>query len=220
MALNARPIVLTGKAVRLEPLRPAHAQELYNRGRVQADWAYMPRGCFVDLADARQWIDEALAAPGHLPFAIIDIASDKVVGSTRYLTIRPEHRSLEIGWTWLGQDWQRTAINTEAKLLLLTHAFETLGCVRVEFKTDGRNERSQRALERIGATREGVLRSHMIVQNNYVRDSVYFSVIKAQWPEVKQRLEALAERAAAAPLNSPSPVPSRPPRTARRTKPT
>jgi RimJ/RimL family protein N-acetyltransferase len=217
--LNVRPVVLTGTAVRLEPLRPEHAQALYNRGRVQADWVYMPRGCFIDLPDTRQWIAEALAAPGHLPFAIVELAGNKVVGSTRYLTIRPEHRSLEIGWTWLGQEAQRTAINTEAKLLLLTHAFEGLGCVRVEFKTDARNERSQRALERIGATREGVLRNHMIVQNNYVRDSVYFSVIKAEWPAVKERLQSLVTRVPQ-PLSSPSPAPSRPPKSSRRTKPT
>lgn len=220
MALTIRSVVLTGAAVRLEPLRPEHAQGLYNRGRVQADWAFMPRGCFVDLADARQWIEAALAEPSHLPFAIVEIASDKVVGSTRYLNIRAEHRSLEIGWTWLGQDWQRTAVNTEAKLLLLTHAFETLGCVRVEFKTDARNERSQRALERIGATREGVMRNHMIVQNNFVRDSVYYSVIAAEWPEVKLRLQGLADRTAPAPLSPPSPAPSRSPKNARRTKPT
>jgi RimJ/RimL family protein N-acetyltransferase len=168
----------------------------------------MPRACFIDLADTRQWIEEALVAPGHLPFAIVEADKDKVVGSTRYLNIRPEHRALEIGWTWLGQDWQRTAVNTEAKLLLLSHAFERLGCVRVEFKTDARNERSQRALQRIGAIREGVLRNHMIVQGNYARDSVYFSVIAAEWPDVKARLQALANRAPP-PLSSPSPAPSR-----------
>jgi N-acetyltransferase len=195
VSLRIGPVVLQGRVVRLEPLRAEHAQGLYNRGRVQADWAYMPRGCFVDLADTRQWIEEALTAPGHLPFAIIDGEKDKVAGSTRYLAIRPEHRSLEIGYTWLGQEWQRTAANTEAKLLLLSHAFEKLGCVRVEFKTDARNERSQQALLRIGAKPEGVLRNHMIVQNNYLRDSVYFSVIESEWPEVKKGLLALMHRA-------------------------
>lgn len=214
--MKIQPVTLEGSAVRLEPLREAHAPELYSRGQAKADWAFLPRGCFVDLADTRQWIEEALTTPGHLPFAIIDRTKDKVVGSTRYLTIRPEHRSLEIGWTWLGHDWQRTAINTEAKLLLLTHAFEALGCVRVEFKTDARNERSIRALDRIGATREGVLRNHMIVQNNYVRDSVYFSVIVAEWPGVKTRLQSLVLRESTS-LSSLSPEPSRSRRTARRT---
>jgi RimJ/RimL family protein N-acetyltransferase len=192
--MRVEPVVLQGEGVRLEPLQQDHANGLYNRGRTAADWSHLPRACFIDIADVRQWIGEATAAPDQLPFAIVETGKDRVVGSTRYLNIRPEHRSLEIGWTWLGQEWQRTGINTEAKLLLLSHAFERLGCVRVEFKTDARNLRSQRALERIGATREGVLRNHMIVQGNYVRDSVYFSVIDRDWPEVKERLAQLRER--------------------------
>ncbi len=191
--MRVEPVVLRGEGVRLEPLQPEHANGLYTRGRTAADWSYLPRPCFIDLADARQWIDEA-NAPDQLAFAIVETGKDRVVGSTRYLNIRREHRALEIGWTWLGQEWQRTGINTETKLLLLSHAFERLGCVRVEFKTDARNLRSQRALERIGATREGVLRNHMIVQGNYVRDSVYFSVIDAEWPRVKERLMLLRER--------------------------
>jgi len=194
MGLRTDAVVLMGEGVRLEPLTQAHAQGLYNRGRNTADWRFMPRACFIDLADVRQWIDEATAAPDQMPFVIIEAGKDKAVGSTRYLNIRPEHRSLEIGWTWLGQEWQRTGINTEAKYLLLSHAFERLGCVRVEFKTDARNLRSQRALERIGATREGVLRNHMIVQGNFVRDSVYFSVIDRDWPDVKERLMLLRSR--------------------------
>ena len=189
-----KALVLSGDNLRLEPLSQDHAQGLYNRGRAAADWAYMPRSCFIDLADTRQWIDEALQAPAQLPFAIVESGKNKAVGSTRYLNIRPEHRSLEIGWTWLGQEWQRTGVNTQVKLLLLSHAFERLGCVRVEFKTDARNARSQRALERMGATREGVLRNHMIVQGDYVRDSVYFSVIDRDWLEVKERLQLLGDR--------------------------
>jgi len=185
---------LKGSGVCLEPLAQEHAQGLYNRGRSAADWAFMPRACFIDLADARQWIDEAREAPDQLPFAIVETLKGKAVGSTRYLNIRPEHRSLEIGWTWLGQEWQRTGINTEVKLLLLSHAFERLGCLRVEFKADARNLRSQQALERIGATREGVLRKHMVVQGDYSRDSVYFSVIDEEWPEVKERLQLLRDR--------------------------
>jgi len=218
MSMNVVPVVLAGSAVRLEPLSLEHAQGLYNVGRSATDWSYMPRACFVDLADTRQWIAEALAAPGHLPFVIVDAKKNKLAGSTRYLTIRPEHRSLEIGWTWLGQNWLRTVVNTEAKLLLLTHAFERLGCVRVEFKTDARNERSQQALQRIGATREGVLRKHMIVQGNYQRDSVYFSVIQPEWSDVKSRLQALVNRTPAASFSSPSPAPSRSPKNVRRTR--
>ena len=180
--------------MRLEPLTQDHAQGLYNRGRNAQDWAYMPRAGFVDQADTRHWVDEALAEPAQLPFAIIEREKGRVAGSTRYLNIRPEHRSLEIGWTWLGQDWQRTGINTETKLLLMTHAFERLRCIRVEFKTDARNLRSQAALERIGAVREGVLRAHMIVQEGHYRDSVYFSVIESEWPQVKAMLAELLER--------------------------
>ncbi len=192
--MRVEPVVLRGDLVSLEPLAQEHAQGLYNRGRTVDDWRYMPRSSFIDMADVRQWIEEALAAPNQLPFVMVETGKGKAVGSTRYLNIRPEHRSLEIGWTWLGQEWQRTGINTEAKLLLLAHAFERLGCLRVEFKTDARNLRSQRALERIGATREGVMRNHMIVQSNFVRDSVYFSVIDSDWPGVKERLTLLRER--------------------------
>ena len=193
-SLDVKPTTLTGQSVRLEPLAQEHAQGLYNRGREQADWTYMPRTCFVDMADTRQWIDEAYAKPGQLPFAIVETHKNRPVGSTRFLNIRSEHRSLEIGWTWLGREWQRTPVNTEAKLLLLTHAFERLGCVRVEFKTDGRNFRSQNAIERIGAVREGVLRQHMTVQENFLRDSVYFSVLDKEWPKVKAHLGALLAR--------------------------
>ncbi|MEP4147556.1 MAG: GNAT family protein [Halioglobus sp.] len=192
--LDVRPVTLEGESVRLEPLSQEHAQGLYSRGRYEPDWAYMPRACFVDAADVRHWINEALLPQDQLVFAIMEKGKGRVAGSTRYLNIRGEHRSLEIGWTWLGQDFQRSVVNTETKLLLLGHAFEKLGCIRVEFKTDSRNLRSQQALERIGATREGVLRKHMIVQEGYHRDSVYFSVTEDEWPEIKQRLQKLSRR--------------------------
>ncbi|MBE9537669.1 MAG: GNAT family N-acetyltransferase [Proteobacteria bacterium] len=194
MFFQVNPVILEGEGLRLEPLSQEHAQGLFNRGQYAADWDYMARACFIDMADTRQWIDEALNTPNQLAFAIVETGKGKAVGSTRYMNIREEHKSLEIGWTWLGQEWQRTSINTEAKLLLLSHAFERVGCLRVEFKTDERNLRSQRALERIGATREGVLRKHMIVQKDFPRNSVYFSVIDNEWPEVKNRLLQLRER--------------------------
>jgi RimJ/RimL family protein N-acetyltransferase len=187
-------VVLEGERIRLEPLSADHAQGLYNRGRMAADWAFMPRSCFIDMADVRQWVEEALQDPTQMPFTIMEKAKGRVVGSTRFLHMRPEHRTVEVGWTWLGQEWQRTGVNTEAKLLLLSHAFDRMGYIRVEFKTDARNLRSQRALERIGATREGVLRNHMIVQGGYRRDSVYFSVIDEEWSEVKERLQRLLRR--------------------------
>jgi len=194
MFYEVNPVVLRGEIVRLEPLCQDHAQGLFNRGQEVADWEFLPRACFVDMADTRQWIDQALEASSQIPFAIIELGKNKAVGSTRYLNIRPEHRSLEIGWTWLGREWHGTAINTEVKSLLLAHAFERLRYLRVEFKTDGRNLRSQKALERIGASREGVLRNHMIVQGDHSRDSVYYSVIDRDWPQVKERLESLRDR--------------------------
>ncbi len=188
MAFEVQAVVLNGEHVRLEPLAPGHAPGLFKCGQEAEDWAFMPRPCFVDMADCKQWIEEAIATVGQVPFAIVETGGDRPVGSTRYLNIRPEHRGLEIGWTWLGRDWQRSPVNTETKLLLLQHAFEVLGAIRVEFKTDARNERAQLALERIGAVREGVLRRHMIVQQGYLRDSVYFSVTEEEWPRVKTGL--------------------------------
>jgi RimJ/RimL family protein N-acetyltransferase len=134
-----------------------------------------------------------------VPFAIVEKsppgaigrAPGRAIGSTRYLDIRREHRGLEIGWTWLGRAWQRTAANTECKLLLLEHAFEALGALRVQLKTDARNLASQRAIERIGAVREGVLRAHMVVREGFVRDSVMYAVTAGEWPEVKGKLEGL-----------------------------
>ena len=194
MFFEVKPVTLEGNSLRIEPLAQEHAQGLFNRGQHRADWDYMARASFVDMADTRQWIDEALGTSDQVPFAIVETVKGKVVGSTRYMNIRNDHKSLEIGWTWLGQEWQRTQVNTDVKLLLLSHAFERLGCLRVEFKTDERNLRSQRALERIGATREGVLRQHMIVQKDFPRNSVYFSVIDSEWPEVKKRLVQLRDR--------------------------
>ena len=194
MFFEVKPVTLEGSGLRVEPLAQEHAQGLFNRGQHTPDWDHMARACFVDMADTRQWIDEALRTSDQVPFAIVETGKGKVVGSTRYMNIRNDHKSLEIGWTWLGQEWQRTHVNTDVKLLLLSHAFERLGCLRVEFKTDERNLRSQRALERIGATREGVLRKHMIVQKDFPRNSVYFSVIDSEWPEVKERLVQLRDR--------------------------
>lgn len=194
MFYEVNPVLLKGENVRLEPLSQDHAQGLFNRGQEVADWEFMPRACFVDMADTRQWIDQALEAPNQVPFAIVETSRDKAVGSTRFLNIRPDHRSLEIGWTWLGREWQGTAVNTQAKSLLLEHAFDRLRYLRVEFKTDGRNLRSQKALKRIGANLEGVLRNHMIVQGDYSRDSVYYSIIDSEWADVKERLASLRSR--------------------------
>ena len=130
----------------------------------------------------------------HVTYTLLDPRDNSPLGSSRYLNIRDKDRGLEIGWTWLGQKAQRTPVNTEAKLLLLSQAFDDFGAYRVELKTDARNLRSQAAIERIGGTREGVFRRHMMAQHGFVRDTVYYSIIDAEWPVVRQRLLTLLQR--------------------------
>ena len=186
------PVVLEGDRVRLEPLRADHLDDL---ARVAFDpplWRWTIMGP-QDEAGLRRWVETALAnaAEGiERPFATVDRATGRAIGSSRFLSIVPEHRRLEIGWTWVGTAWQRTGANREAKLLQLTHAFETLDAQRVEFKTHSRNERSRNALAGIGATFEGVFRNHMIMPDGSVRHSAYFSVTSEEWPAVKDRLIA------------------------------
>ena len=183
------PITLTGKFVRLEPMSETHVPGLTAAGAGNMEiWKHMLYGDIQTETDMLGWVHDILARP-DLPFVVIRLETGRVVGATRYLNIMPEHRGLEIGGTWYGAEFQRTAVNTECKYLLLGYAFETLGCIRVQLKTDSRNERSQRAIERIGAKREGVLRNHMILPDGRYRDSVYYSVIDREWPDVKARLE-------------------------------
>jgi RimJ/RimL family protein N-acetyltransferase len=183
-------VTLTGDSVRLEPLTPAHAPPLALVGLDPELWRWIPTA--VTTADEMAaYVETALDERRRgvaMPFAIVDRATGTVIGSTRYANIDPVHRRLEIGWTWLAPAHQRTAANTEAKLLLLTHAFETLGAIRVEFKTDSLNEKSRAALSRIGAREEGTFRNHMIVSSGRKRHSVYFSIIDSEWPAVKDRL--------------------------------
>jgi RimJ/RimL family protein N-acetyltransferase len=182
---------LAGEHVVLEPLGLRHASDLVAAGGDDATWLYMPRPALRSVADAESMIRQALVeteAGRELAFAIAAADSARAVGSTRFLDIQRDHRALEIGWTWIGTPWRRTAINTECKLLLLGHAFEDLGAHRVTLKTDLRNVRSQRAIERIGGVREGVLRRHRICWDGSVRDSVYYGVVDGEWPQVKQRL--------------------------------
>jgi RimJ/RimL family protein N-acetyltransferase len=185
------PVVLAGNHVRLEPLTLAHVPALCEVGldpelwRLTVEQVHSPD-------DMRGYVERALAAQAAgtaLPFAVVHLAAVRVVGTTRLANVAPDHDRLEIGWTWYGRPWQRTAVNTECKYLLLRHAFETLACARVEFKTDVLNERSRAALRRIGATEEGVLRSHMRTRTGRRRDSVYFSILRDEWPDVRPRLE-------------------------------
>ena len=191
--LNIAPVTLTGSVVILEPLSEAHVADLAKVGLEPKIWQYMRYGPVDTTARLKAWVSEliALQATGtDLPFAVIFRSSGSAIGSTRYLNIDRQNRSLEIGGTWYGLDYQGTLVNTECKYLLLRHAFETLGCVRVWFKTDRRNLRSQRAIERLGAVKEGLLRNHMILPDGTLRDSVVYSLLPQEWPAVKVRLEA------------------------------
>jgi RimJ/RimL family protein N-acetyltransferase len=186
------PVTLQGRHVRLEPLNQSHIPGLTEIGAGQDFWDFMLYGRMETQDDMRNWVLDIMsrAAKGtDLPFVVIHLDSGKVAGATRYLNIMPKDRGLEIGGTWYGTDYQRTPVNTECKYLLLMHAFEKLGCIRVQLKTDLRNLRSQKAIERIGAKREGILRNHMILPSGRYRDSVFFSIVDSEWPEVKKRLE-------------------------------
>lgn len=188
------PVVLTGKYVRLEPLSEDHVPGLTLIGMDDSIWQYMPYGLMHDETDIRRWVRLILdhSAKGtDLPFVVIHLASRRIAGTTRYLEIRAEHRSLEIGGTWYGAEFRRTQVNTECKYLLLKYAFEELKCIRVQLKTDSRNDRSQRAIERIGAVKEGILRNHMILPDGYFRHSIYYSILDSEWPQVKIKLEGM-----------------------------
>ncbi len=190
-------MTLVGKSVRLEPLNETHIPGLAAVGCDDRIWRLMRYGLIRTEQDMRVWVSqllEGLAAGTDIPFAVIQLASGRVAGATRYMEIHPEHRGLEIGGTWYGMEFQRTAINTECKYLLLQFAFEMLGAIRVQFKADVRNNQSMRAIERIGAKREGILRFHMILPDGVRRDSIYYSILDHEWPAVKERLEGLLKR--------------------------
>jgi RimJ/RimL family protein N-acetyltransferase len=191
------PIQLEGRSVRLEPLTEAHVPALTAIGNDDSIWKLMVYGQIRTEDDMSKWVRSLLngqAAGTDLPFAVIHLVSGRVVGATRYMEMRPAHKGLEIGGTWYGLEFQHTIVNTESKYLLLRYAFESLGTIRVQFKTDIRNERSCRAIERIGAKREGVLRNHYILLDGVRRDSVFYSVIDSEWPGVKERLEKMLQR--------------------------
>ena len=185
------PVMLEGVHVRLEPLAKAHLAGLAEVGLDQELWRWIPIPVRTQ-EEMAAYIDTALKEQERgtsLPFAIVEKATDRAIGSTRYGNIDRTHHRVEIGWTWVAREWQGTAINTEAKYLLLRHAFESLGCMRVELKTDSLNERSRAAILRIGAREEGIFRNHMITASGRIRHTVYFSIIDSEWPAVKARLE-------------------------------
>jgi N-acetyltransferase len=192
-----QPVTLKGKHVRLEPLSIAHVPDLTAIALDPQIWQFMLYGEMHSEGDIRLWVEDLLrrqATGGDLPFVVRIRADGVLVGATRYLNIDAVNRNLEIGGTWYGKAYQRTGVNTETKYLLLRHAFEVLGCVRVQLKTDALNIRSQVAIERLGAVREGVLRKHMLLPDGRARDSVYYSILDNEWPAVKVRLENLMLR--------------------------
>jgi N-acetyltransferase len=186
------PVTLEGMHVRLEPLAKAHLKGLAEIGLDEELWRWIPTPVRT-TEEMAAYIATALKEQEQgvsLPFAIVEKALGRAIGSTRYGNIDRTHHRVEIGWTWVAREWQRTAMNTETKYLLLRHAFETLGCMRVELKTDSLNERSRAAISRIGAREEGIFRNHMITASGRIRHTVYFSIIDSEWPAVKARLEA------------------------------
>jgi RimJ/RimL family protein N-acetyltransferase len=190
----------------LVPLERAHLDDLARVGLDAEIWRYLPIPAPTTADELGRFVDAALAEAAteiSVPFAIVEATSGRAIGSTRYLDIRPASRGLEIGWTWLARAAWRTPINTECKYLLLRHAFESLDALRVQLKTDSRNERSRRAIERIGGRLEGILRCDRVLWDGYVRDSAYFSVIQREWPDVKQALEARLARPACTPIRDP-----------------
>jgi len=196
--MKIEPVTLEGRVVRLEPLLESHHAALCDVGLDPELWRWIPyRVCTAE--EMRSYVRDALraqAAGSALPLATVERASGRVVGSTRYLNIDRPNRRVEIGATWIAQPWQRSAINTEAKYLMLRHAFEGLGCIRVELKTDALNQKSRNAIRRIGAREEGTLRQHVVTWTGRLRDTVYFSILDSEWPRVKADLEARLARGA------------------------
>ena len=196
VAARIESVTLEGRIVRLEPLRLDHVPGLAEVGLGPAIWRWTIARPQSE-ADLRDWVEAAIRnreAGTEFPFATIEASTGRPIGSSRYMNIVLEHRRLEIGWTWLAPAWQRSGANREAKLLMLTHAFETLGCRRVEFKTDSNNEPSRTALLGIGATFEGIFRKHMVMPGDGVRHSAWYSVIDDEWPAVKAGLEESLHR--------------------------
>jgi len=191
--MNVAPVMLEGSHVRLEPLAKAHLAGLAQVGLEEELWRWIPVPVRT-VEEMAAYIETALQEQERgvsLPFALMEKATGRAIGSTRYGNIDRTHHRVEIGWTWVAREWRRTAVNTEAKYLLLKHAFEMLGCIRVELKTDSLNEKSRAAILRIGAKEEGIFRNHMITVSGRIRHTVYFSIVDSEWPAVKARLESL-----------------------------
>ena len=185
--MKVEPVILEGAAVKLAPLKLEHLSELFAAASDESLWRWT-----VNIVKTREdmlrYIETALGEAERksaLPFVTVEKSTGRIVGSTRFGNIDVKNRRTEIGWTWINPRWQRSAVNTEAKLLMLTHAFETWNCIRVEFKTDALNEKSRIAILRLGAQEEGILRNHLITDAGRFRDTVYFSIINSEWQTIK-----------------------------------
>ena len=189
--MSFEPLTLQGKFVRLVPMSLEHAAGLARVGLDEEIWKYMRYGRICNEGEMYAWVEDLLlkqAQGQDLPFTVFALDIDQPIGATRYLDYQPENRAVEIGGTWYARAYQGTLVNTECKFLLLRHAFEKLRFVRVQFKTDERNMRSQHAIERMGAVREGILRDHMILPDGTLRSSIYYSILASEWLAVKERL--------------------------------
>jgi RimJ/RimL family protein N-acetyltransferase len=194
--MNVEPVVLEGDRVRLEPMQRDHLDALLEAGRYEELWRWT-RSNATTRETMSAYMDEAFTEAGNgtaLPFVTIDKPSQTIVGSTRFANIDHNNRRVEIGWTWISPHFQRTYINSEAKYLMLRHAFDVWDCVRVELKTDVLNEQSRNAMLRLGAIEEGVLRRHVMTYNGRFRDTIYYSILDHEWPAVRARLEARLRR--------------------------
>lgn len=190
--MKIEPVTLEGNFVRLEPLSMTHLRGLREVAFDESIW-HWTSGVVPTEEGLKRYVETALSEKEKrlaVPFATIEKSSGRVIGSTRFANIEVKHRRVEIGWTWIHPDWQRSAINTEAKFLMLRHAFETWDCIRVELKTDVLNAKSRNAIMRIGAQEEGILRRHFITESGRVRDTIYFSILDSEWDEVKRNLES------------------------------
>ncbi len=192
--MDVRPVTLEGRHVRLEPLDlERHWDGLRAVGLEQELWRFTT-ALVREEADLRRYLERAIDERDRgvsLPFATIHVASGRIAGSTRFGSFVREHRRVEIGWTWLGSEFQRTALNTEAKYLMMRHAFESWGCMRVELKTSSTNLKSQAAMRRLGLVQEGLFRKWMFNENGTPRDTLWFSCIDDEWPAMKARLEGM-----------------------------
>lgn len=190
--LTIESTTLKGSWVQLEPLNDSHKSELYNAAQDESIWTYNSSKAFGE--GFYRWFNKAITASTHLPFIVRRISDKRIIGSTRYYDINPEHHRLTIGYTWYIPEAWGTYVNPECKLLLLQFAFEDAKANRVEFVTDSRNSRSRAAIKKLGATEEGVLRHHMILEDSFIRDTVIFSIIKPDWPQVKSTLQSRLEK--------------------------